>query len=144
MISLNIKRFMRQNEINISRRIDALALERDLEDKALHSTVTGISPSRETPLIVSLTTFSGRIQIVHKTIESLLNQTVKADRILLWLSEEEFNLDDIPEILKLQEKRGLDHYCRRRHSLSGRFHRAVIPRPFARTRSRALLPRQQI
>jgi len=130
MISLNIKRFMRQNEINISRRIDALALERDLEDKALHSTVTGISPSRETPLIVSLTTFSGRIQIVHKTIESLLNQTVKADRILLWLSEEEFNLDDIPEILKLQEKRGLEVcFCERDLGPYKKYHYTLLDHP---------------
>lgn len=41
-------------------------------------------------LIVSLTSYPPRIQTVHKTIETILGQTLKADRVILWLAESEF------------------------------------------------------
>lgn len=40
--------------------------------------------------IVSLTSHPGRINIVEKTISTLINQTVRPRKIILWLSEEEF------------------------------------------------------
>ena len=52
-------------------------------------------------LIVSLTTYPERINIVSKTIKSLLNQTVQAQKIILWLAEEQFpnKEQDLPEDL---------------------------------------------
>lgn len=41
-------------------------------------------------IIVSLTSYPKRIAMVHKVIKSLFEQTWKADRIILYLSEEEF------------------------------------------------------
>ena len=41
-------------------------------------------------LIVSLTSYSARIDTVHIAIQSLLNQSLKPDNIVLWLSEEDF------------------------------------------------------
>jgi len=41
-------------------------------------------------LIISLTSYPARINTVNQVIESLLNQTVQADKIILWLAEEEF------------------------------------------------------
>ncbi|OUP86225.1 hypothetical protein B5F07_02750 [Lachnoclostridium sp. An169] len=41
-------------------------------------------------VVVSLTSHPGRINIVGKTIDTLINQTVKPLKIVLWLSEEEF------------------------------------------------------
>ncbi len=130
MFPFNIKRLIRKNEISTSRRIDALAWERELENKALYNTASGISYPRETPLIVSLTTFSSRIQCVHKTIESLFNQTVKADRILLWVCEHDFTPENIPELLKLQEKRGLEVlYCERDLGPYTKYHYTVLEYP---------------
>ncbi len=40
--------------------------------------------------IISLTSYPARINIIHKTIESLLNQTFKVDKIILWLAESQF------------------------------------------------------
>ena len=40
--------------------------------------------------IVSLTSHPGRIDVVEKTISTLINQTVRPKKILLWLSEDEF------------------------------------------------------
>ena len=65
----------------------------------------GLTREKRNPkIIVSLTTFPGRIDIVHKTISTLLQQTVKPDEIVLWLAEEQFPDKILPEnILKLQE-----------------------------------------
>ena len=45
---------------------------------------------REKQLIVTLTSFPERINEVHLCINTLLNQTLKPDKIILWLAEEEF------------------------------------------------------
>lgn len=58
-------------------------------------------------LIVSLTSFPPRIKTVHKTIETLQDQTYQADRIILWLAEEEFpeKEKELPrELLALRDK----------------------------------------
>jgi len=63
---------------------------------------------RKQQLIVSLTTYPKRFNIVYLTIESLMNQTIKPDKIILWLSKEELNDEELPRnILKLK-LRGLD------------------------------------
>lgn len=67
----------------------------------------GVSINNRTPhLIVSLTTVPYRFHQVHITIESIMRQTLKPDKILLWLSGELGNVN-IPAPLKNQEKRGL-------------------------------------
>ena len=40
--------------------------------------------------VVSLTSYPARIGTVNQAIESLLNQSIKADRVILWLAEEQF------------------------------------------------------
>ena len=45
---------------------------------------------RDTKIIVSLTSFPERMDDVHYTLYSLLNQEFKPDEIILWLSQEEF------------------------------------------------------
>jgi len=63
--------------------------------------------NREKKITVSLTSYGGRIDDVYLVIESLGLQTVKADRIVLWLSKDEFSPETIPIMLKRMEKRGL-------------------------------------
>ena len=60
-------------------------------------------------LIVSLTSFPQRMYEIHYTIYSLLNQTVKPEKLLLWLAKEQFpNLEkDIPESVLALQKNGL-------------------------------------
>ncbi|MBD5521756.1 MAG: hypothetical protein HDR03_11175 [Lachnospiraceae bacterium] len=52
-------------------------------------------------VIVSFTSYPKRIEMVHKVVESLLEQTIRADAILLYLSLDEFpNAEsDLPELL---------------------------------------------
>lgn len=54
-------------------------------------------------LIVSLTSYPPRIDRVHRVVESLYQQTVQADAIILYLSLEEFPRaeDDLPDQLRV-------------------------------------------
>ena len=61
---------------------------------------------REVPVIVSLTSFPARIQRVSGCLKTLLNQTMKPDKVVLWLAEEQFpnKEDDLPhELLELKD-----------------------------------------
>ena len=62
-------------------------------------------------IIVSLTSFGSRLNEVHITIESLLNQTMPPNKIVLWLDEK--YRDSITIFLKRQLKRGLEiEFCK--------------------------------
>ena len=64
---------------------------------------------RYRPIVVSLTSFPERINIVVKTIETLLNQTLKPDMVILWLASEQFpnKEQDLPRELLELTKLGL-------------------------------------
>lgn len=80
-----------------------------LEDKILHCTESGISPEKygDHEIIVSLTTYGRRLDDVCFTIESLMQQTRKANRIILWL-DPPARERPLPETLIRQQKRGLE------------------------------------
>ena len=63
--------------------------------------------------IISVTTFPVRIDRLWMTIESMLRQAVKPDKIILWLYEGEFNGESsLPKKLLEQKKRGLEiRFC---------------------------------
>lgn len=63
---------------------------------------------RDCKIDVSLTSFPERIDEVNMTIETIFNQSVKADTITLWLSLSQFPDRKIPFSLQLQKKRGLN------------------------------------
>lgn len=68
--------------------------------------------SCDVPVIVSLTTFPARIDYVHLAIKSLLNQTVRPERVILWLAKEQFRDIRIPENLQELYPYGLEiRYC---------------------------------
>ena len=60
-------------------------------------------------VIISLTSYPARIGTVNQTIESLLNQTMKADKVILWLAPEQFpnKEKDLPEQLLALCDKGL-------------------------------------
>tara|TARA_B100000809_G_scaffold225176_1_gene235956 strand:- start:10815 stop:11729 length:915 start_codon:yes stop_codon:yes gene_type:complete len=58
---------------------------------------------------VSLTSFPNRISRVYLVIESILRQTYIPNKIILWLSEEQFkSVDDLPKKLLDLQERGLE------------------------------------
>lgn len=85
-----------------------------IENTAYNSEVLGLNrQERDEHIVVSLTTYGERIYTVYKTIESIMEQSVKADRIILWLSADEFSLNLLPEILKKMMVRGLEiKFCK--------------------------------
>ena len=66
---------------------------------------------RDVPLIISLTSFPGRIKIVSKTLKSILMQNdIKPDSIQLWLAKEQFpkGVESLPAELKKLIKYGVE------------------------------------
>jgi len=65
---------------------------------------------RETEIIVSLTSFPERMAIIHRCLLSILSQDFKPDRLILWLSIEEFPLmeKDLPKKVISLKKKGLE------------------------------------
>lgn len=64
---------------------------------------------REPKLIVSLTSYPKRINVVPLVIDSLLRQSLKPDMMILWLAEEEFPIKEksLPKALRRYIKFGL-------------------------------------
>lgn len=67
---------------------------------------SGICDSSRNPkLIVTLTSYPARIAYVHYSIHTLLNQTLKPDKVILWLAQSQFprKEKDLPgQLLKLR------------------------------------------
>lgn len=86
-----------------------------MQNYALHSNESGISDIayfENQQVIVSLTTFGKRLYEVYLTIESIMQQTAKPNRIVLWLADD-LQEKETPQILKLQARRGLEiKYCK--------------------------------
>ena len=77
------------------------------EKNNLKSIGINTTPRRE-KIIVSLTSYPKRIETTWLAIETLLRQTVKPDKIILWLADTQFgSLEKIPRELREQQKRGL-------------------------------------
>lgn len=74
----------------------------------LKSNGINIAKKRNEEIIISLTSYGRRVKdILPFTIYSLLRQTLKPDRVVLWLDEENWNEDNIPEEIKELQKYGL-------------------------------------
>jgi len=113
--SLRKKNEAQRQMRKVDRTITTAVRTQHLQNQALHSNIPLIQErvNSEVPeLVVSLTTYSKRIHDVHLVIESLGEQSIQANRLILWLDEEEFSQTTIPEILKRQQRRGLEvRFC---------------------------------
>lgn len=63
---------------------------------------------RDIPIIVSLTSIPERLSYLQYPIRCMLRQTVKPDKIVLYLDKERVSEDKIPEELLLLRKNGLE------------------------------------
>jgi len=100
--------------INIVKQLKFDRQRRLLERNLSRSASMGVSEKRycDHDIIVSLTTYGKRIHTVHLAIESIMNQTMKANRIILWL-DFSFKNKPLPRTLQLQQKRGLEiRFCK--------------------------------
>jgi len=99
---------------SIRRRSQALSIK--YQEFALDRTDSGVvvdgNADDSESIVVSLTTFDKRIDDVYLTIESLFQQSRKANKVVLWVSAQDFSMSDIPEVLKKQCQRGLEiEFC---------------------------------
>lgn len=80
-----------------------------LEQNILYNKDKGINENKycNHDIIVSLTTYGKRIYDVHLAIESIMGQTMKANRIILWL-DYSFQNKQLPKALQKQQERGLE------------------------------------
>lgn len=112
----NIKQLLcEQNEKlrEISSALDEQLL-RNVREKTLYSKEMGVSLEKicNEEVIVSLTTYGERIYDVYLAVESIMQGTIKPNRIVLWLSKEEFKGKTLPKTLELQVARGLQiEFC---------------------------------
>lgn len=84
-----------------------------LEQNILFNKENGINEMKycDHSIIVSLTTYGKRLYDVHLAIESIMEQTMKANRIILWL-ENDLKDFPLPKTLLLQQERGLEiRFC---------------------------------
>ena len=81
-----------------------------LWDKTMHSNERGVSDERlcDEEVIVSLSSHGNRVHDVHLAIESIMQQTVLPNRIVLWLSKDDFQGKTLPIALQRQVERGLE------------------------------------
>jgi len=67
---------------------------------------------RKYTLTFTLTSFPDRIDTVQYTLRSLFSQTMKPDRVVLWLAAEEFEGVEMPDSIKEFQKIGLEvRFC---------------------------------
>ena len=107
-----IKNFIKQNEFfrNIIWRIKHPVVKTKKLSNNINSLFNNLESSKEIfnkklriqNLIVSLTSFPARIKYLEYTLFSLINQSIIPEKIILWLSEEEFSNkeNDLPNNLK--------------------------------------------
>ena len=88
--------------------LESMVKRTQLTQLTLDQATVGVGNQAEHEIIVSLTTFDKRIEDVYIAIESLMQQSLKADRIVLCLSEQDFSMAKIPATLKKQMARGLE------------------------------------
>ena len=105
-----IKNYLRNILDGMSDKYLKSALRRQyLEDKILNYKGLGVSTEKycDRDIIVSLTTYGKRLNYVCFAVESIMQQTTKANKIVLWLGEKDYD-GTIPSPLKLQTQRGLE------------------------------------
>ena len=80
-----------------------------LDNNLLQLKESGITNHKycDSDIIVSLTTYGRRIHSVCLTIESLMEQTMKANRIILWL-DTSFQGKPLPQSIEMLKQRGLE------------------------------------
>lgn len=100
---------------NLIKRIK-IRLRNDLEDisKKLYVGIIKILPNKkgtkrksEDKVIVSMTSYSARFDMIYLCIKSLMYQTVKPDRIILWLGSDSAEVE-LPIELENLKKYGLE------------------------------------
>lgn len=107
MFSYFMKKRLRKHDVVNNRKLESILRVQLLQQQALTSSEMGVGNDKQHNIVVSLTSFDRRIHNVVYAVESVFQQWVKADAVVLWLSREQFPDGQLPESLVRQQKRGL-------------------------------------
>lgn len=107
MLSYFLKKALRRHDEKNNLKVKTLIREAILENATLTSTAAGVGNDKAHNIVVSLTSFDQRIDNLHICIESLFQQSLKADKIVLWLSRKNFTNKKLPENIIRLQARGL-------------------------------------
>ncbi len=106
-----IKYFIIRNRNKAKARISSLMKKRYEHPPFYKKTKTsGITSTKRNPLlIVSLTSYPERMKTIHFTLHTLLNQSTKPDKLILWLAKEQFprREKDVPRRVRRLKRYGL-------------------------------------
>ena len=80
---------------------------RPLIDLKINNLKSGVNNGATNNIVISLTTYGRRLKDVKYTLFSLFNQTLKPDRIVLWL-DNELNSDKTQKLLHTFIQNGLE------------------------------------
>jgi hypothetical protein len=109
MLGIHQMHWELEDQIN-KMRLEILSEQRrnELWNHILNDTASGVTSTKYThcEIIVSLTSYSKRMLEAALAIESIMQQTMKANRIVLWLAHEDYK--HIPQSLRMLQKRGLE------------------------------------
>jgi len=103
-------------EIILARKVQNTIVRRSIKEAVLEKRLIdsneSLTSKNGAPVTVTLTTYGSRINAVSLVIESLGYQTLKPQRIILWLDEDEYCDDNLPLSIKSQILRGLEvRFC---------------------------------
>ncbi|WP_323736027.1 hypothetical protein PXD04_09090 [Methanosphaera sp. ISO3-F5] len=91
------------NDLEEVKHINKYTIDEDIEN----FDIRGVKKSKRKPrLIVSTTSVPEHMNDLHYTLYSLLNQQLKADKVILWLNEDKYPNQEIDlprEVLKLKQ-----------------------------------------
>lgn len=107
MLFYFLKKVLRRHDEKNNLKIKALIRESILDNASLSEVRSGIGNDKPHQIIISLTSFDKRIDNLHICIESLFQQSIKADQVVLWLSSQNFTERGLPENLLRLQQRGL-------------------------------------
>lgn len=100
------------NQAALSRQLRAINSETLYRSRVTSSNISGVGNDEDYEIILSLTSHGARVDSAYLTIESLMDQSLKADRIILNLNSKAFTEKKLPATLKRQMARGLEvHFC---------------------------------
>ncbi|SEA44854.1 glycosyltransferase family 2 protein [Microbulbifer marinus] len=102
-----LKKRLKKHDAYNNLKLESMIRRQGLMQQALSSREAGVGNDKEHNIVVSLTSFDKRINDLYLCIESLFQQSVKADAIVLWLSTKNFPDKCLPETLLKQRERGL-------------------------------------
>ncbi|HGE6125644.1 TPA: glycosyl transferase [Vibrio cholerae] len=108
------RRKRKQEFAKLARSIRDSVVTRQLQQEARElKWLTQPQAIADRDVVISLTSYSKRLNDVYLVLESIAQQTVLPNRVILWVSEEELTKDTLPLTLQKRLEFGLEiRFCR--------------------------------